>query len=81
MSATDKNIFKSFEISEEGLELTEFLSVDCTADEGQRRSDSKSKLTSQGMLSVAELRPKNSGMALSAAIKPPATENQQHLQG
>lgn len=48
MSATAKKPFKPIEISEEGLELIEYLSVDCTAAEGEWRSDSEVKIDKLG---------------------------------
>ena len=43
-----KKTFKPIEISEEGLELIEFLSVDCTAVEGEWHSDSEIKIDKLG---------------------------------
>ena len=43
-----KKTFKPIEISEEGLELIEFLSVDCTASEGEWHSDSEIKIDKLG---------------------------------
>ena len=43
-----KKAFKPIEISEEGLELIEFLSVDCTASEGEWHSDSEIKIDKLG---------------------------------
>ncbi len=48
MSATEKKPFKPIEISEEGLELIEYLSVDCTAVEGEWHSDSEIKIDKLG---------------------------------
>lgn len=48
MSATAKKPFKPIEISEEGLELIEYLSVDCTSDEGEWHSDSEVKIDKLG---------------------------------
>lgn len=48
MSATAKKAFKPIEISEEGLELIEYLSVDCTAAEGEWHSDSEIKIDKLG---------------------------------
>ena len=39
---------KEIQISEDGLELIEFLSVDCTADEGEWHSDSEVKISKEG---------------------------------
>ena len=43
-----KKAFKPIEISEDGLELIEFLSVDCTAAEGEWHSDSEIKIEKLG---------------------------------
>ncbi len=43
-----KKTFKPIEISEEGLELIEFLSLDCTAREGEWHSDSEIKIDKLG---------------------------------
>lgn len=43
-----KKSFKPIEISEEGLELIEFLSLDCTAAEGEWHSDSEIKIDKLG---------------------------------
>ena len=43
-----KKPFKPIEISEEGLELIEYLSVDCTAAEGEWHSDSEIKIDKLG---------------------------------
>ena len=43
-----KKTFKPIEISEEGLELIEFLSLDCTAAEGAWHSDSEIKIDKLG---------------------------------
>ena len=43
-----KKSFKPIEVSEEGLELIEFLSVDCTASEGEWHSDSEIKIDKLG---------------------------------
>lgn len=48
MSATAKKPFKPIEISEEGLELIEYLSVDCTSAEGAWHSDSEIKIDKLG---------------------------------
>ena len=50
MSATEKKPFKPIEISEEGLELIEYLSVDCTAVEGEWHSDSEVKIDKLGYI-------------------------------
>ena len=48
MNATAKKPFKPIEISEEGLELIEYLSVDCTAAQGEWHSDSEVKIDKLG---------------------------------
>lgn len=48
MNATAKKPFKEIHISEEGLELIEFLSLDCTAAEGEWHSDSEIKIDKNG---------------------------------
>lgn len=48
MSTTGKKAFKPIEISEEGLELIEYLSVDCTANQGEWHSDSEIKIDKLG---------------------------------
>ena len=48
MNATAKKPFKEIQISEEGLELIEFLSADCTATDGPWHSDSEIKIDKNG---------------------------------
>ena len=43
-----KKSFKPIEVSEEGLELIEFLSLDCTARDGEWHSDSEIKIDKLG---------------------------------
>ena len=50
MNASAKKPFKPIEISEEGLELIEFLSLDCTAAEGEWHSDSEIKIDKNGFV-------------------------------
>ena len=45
-----KKAFKPIEISNEGLELIEFLSLDCTASEGPWHSDSEIKIDKKGFV-------------------------------
>ena len=45
-----KKGFKPIEISEEGLELIEFLSLDCTAADGEWHSDSEIKIDKNGFV-------------------------------
>lgn len=46
-----KKAFKPIEISEEGLELIEFLSLDCTAQDSEWHSDSEIKIDKLGYIS------------------------------
>ena len=48
MNATEKKPFKEILISEDGLELVEYLSLDCTAAEGEWHSDSEIKIDKTG---------------------------------
>jgi len=48
LNSTEKKPFKPIEISEDGLELIEYLSVDCTAAEGEWHSDSEIKIDKLG---------------------------------
>ncbi len=48
MNATAKKAFAPIEISDEGLELIEFLSLDCSAAEGEWHSDSEIKIDKLG---------------------------------
>ena len=48
MNALPKKPFKPIEISEEGLELIEYLSLDCTAADGAWHSDSEIKIDKLG---------------------------------
>lgn len=50
MNASAKKPFKPIEISEEGLELIEFLSLDCTAADGEWHSDSEIKIDKNGFV-------------------------------
>lgn len=47
-----KNTFDRIEISQDGLELIEFLSLDCTAAEGEWHSDSEVKIDKLGYIIV-----------------------------
>ena len=44
LNATEKKPFKEITVSEEGLEMIEFLSLDCTAAEGEWHSDAEIKI-------------------------------------
>ena len=48
LNSTDKKPFKPIIISEDGLELIEFISVDCTSDDGEWHSDSEIKIDKLG---------------------------------
>ena len=48
MNATAKKPFKPIEISDTGLELIEYLSLDCTAADGEWHSDSEIKIDKNG---------------------------------
>ena len=50
MNATAKKPFKEIQISEEGLELIEYLSVDCTASKGVWHSDHEIKIDKKGFM-------------------------------
>lgn len=59
MNATAKKLFRPIEISEDGLELIEYLSVDCTDVEGERRSDSEIKIDKLGYVRYNGKKQKN----------------------
>ena len=52
LNSSAKKLYKPIEISEDGLELIEFLSVDCTAAEGEWHSDSEIKIDKNGFVIV-----------------------------
>ncbi len=52
LNSTAKKPFNPITISEEGLELIEFLSVDCTSLEGEWHSDSELKIDKNGYVIV-----------------------------
>ena len=52
LNSSAKKPYKSIEISEEGLELIEFLSLDCTATGGEWHSDSEIKIDKNGYVIV-----------------------------
>lgn len=52
LNSSVKKPYKPIEISEDGLELIEFLSVDCTAAEGEWHSDSEIKIDKNGFVVV-----------------------------
>ena len=52
LNSSAKKPYNPIEISEDGLELIEFLSVDCTATEGEWHSDSEIKIDKNGFVIV-----------------------------
>ena len=50
LNATAKKPFKPIEISDTGLELIEYLSLDCTAGQGEWHSDSEIKIDKNGFV-------------------------------
>ncbi len=52
LNSSVKKPYKPIEISEDGLELIEFLSVDCTAADGEWHSDSEVKIDKNGYVIV-----------------------------
>lgn len=48
LNSSSKKPYKPIEISEEGLELIEFLSLDCTSSKGEWHSDSEIKIDKNG---------------------------------
>ena len=52
LNSSAKKPYKPIEISEDGLELIEFLSVDCTAAEGEWHSDGEIKIDKNGFVIV-----------------------------
>lgn len=48
LNSSAKKPYKPIEINEEGLELIEFLSLDCTATSGEWHSDSEIKIDKNG---------------------------------
>ena len=51
-NSSDKKPYKPIEISEDGLELIEFLSVDCTSSDDEWHSDSEIKIDKNGFVIV-----------------------------
>ena len=51
-NSSSKKPYKPIQISDEGLELIEFLSVDCTADKGEWHSDSEIKIDKNGFVII-----------------------------
>ena len=52
LNSSTKKPYKPIEISDDGLELIEFLSVDCTSTEGKWNSDSEIKIDKNGFVIV-----------------------------
>lgn len=52
LNATDKKPYRPIEISEDGLELIEFLSVDCTSDKDVWNSDAEVKIDKNGYVII-----------------------------
>lgn len=52
LNSSEKKPYKPIEISEDGLELIEFLSVDCTASDGEWHSDSEIKIDKNGFVII-----------------------------
>ena len=52
LNSSEKKPYKPIEISEDGLELIEFLSVDCTASDGEWHSDSEIKIDKNGCVII-----------------------------
>lgn len=52
LNSSTKKPYKPIEISEDGLELIEFLSVDCTSNDGEWHSDSEIKIDKNGFVIV-----------------------------
>lgn len=48
LNATEKKPYKPIEISEDGLEMLEFLSIDCTSDKDEWHSDAEVKIDKHG---------------------------------
>lgn len=59
LNSSAKKPYKPIEISEDGLELIEFLSIDCTAAEGEWHSDSEIKIDKNGFVVVNGNKTKN----------------------
>ena len=52
LNSSAKKPYKPIEISEDGLELIEFLSIDCTSNDGAWHSDSEIKIDKNGFVVV-----------------------------
>ncbi|HOO25137.1 MAG TPA: DNA methyltransferase [Clostridiales bacterium] len=58
-NSSNKRPYNPIVISDEGLELIEFLSVDCTADSGEWHSDAEVKIDKLGYVSLNGLKTKD----------------------
>ncbi len=52
LNSSEKKPYKPIEISEDGLELIEFLSIDCTSADGEWHSDSEVKIDKNGFVII-----------------------------
>jgi len=59
LNSSEKKPYNPIEISEEGLELIEFISLDCTATEGEWHSDSEIKIDKNSFVIVNGEKTKN----------------------
>lgn len=59
LNSSEKKPYRPIEISEEGLELIEFISLDCTASEGEWHSDSEIKIDKNSFVIVNGEKTKN----------------------
>lgn len=71
LNATAKKPYKPIEISEEGLELIEFLSLDCTFAEGEWHSDAEIKIDKNGYVILNGTKAKEFWDGKIRADKPP----------
>ncbi|MGI6752609.1 MAG: DNA methyltransferase [Anaerovoracaceae bacterium] len=58
-NSSDKSPYKPIVISNEGLELIEFLSLDCTADSGEWHSDTEIKIDKLGYITLDGVKTKD----------------------
>ncbi len=59
LNSSEKKPYKPIEISEDGLELIEYISIDCTATEGEWHSDSEIKIDKNSFVMVNGEKTKN----------------------
>ena len=71
LNATAKKPYKPIEISEEGLELIEFLSLDCTSVEGPWHSDAEIKIDKNGYVILNGTKTKHFWDGKIRTTKPP----------